>query len=162
MRIVEASVASLYVFILCFAAVSDYRSLRIPNWISIALMALFAVDLTLGDVHRPILQHISVAAAVLAGGLVFYSMGWFAGGDVKLLSSVALWAGPEQVVELLVFTALLGGALALLILLARRVVFTFGADMTSMHRALPTWLASGLCPYGIAIAVAGVLIKLPQ
>lgn len=161
MRIVEASIVGLYVFFLCFAAVSDYRSLRIPNWISIALIGLFAVDLALGTAMRPVLLHVSIAGAVLVGGLVLYSLGWFAGGDVKLLSTVALWAGPEQIVEVLVITALLGGLLAFLILLARRIVLTYGADMTAMRRALPAWLASGLIPYGIAIAVAGVLIKLP-
>jgi prepilin peptidase CpaA len=94
----------------------------------------------------------------LVGALCF-SRGYLGGGDVKLLAAATLWAGPAATPALLMLTGLLGGALALFLLMPP------GAYVLSLARAK---LGSGFdsadpsmstpVPYGIAIAGAAVIV----
>ena len=63
--------ASIFVFLVVFAVVSDVRKLIIPNWVSIALVVEFLlyglVFLDLSDV----LRHSAVSLVVFAIGLGF-------------------------------------------------------------------------------------------
>jgi prepilin peptidase CpaA len=83
-----------------------------------------------------------VGMAVLAVGILLFARGWVGGGDVKLLASASVWAGPALVFDLLVIMALSGGVLAVLVMLRGR---------NDAKRALP---------YGIAIAAGGVYVAL--
>ena len=99
-------------------------------------------------------MHVLCALAVLAVAFTFFAMGWVGGGDAKLAAATTLWLGFGLTLPYLVYTALLGGVLTLLILVLRRVP----SDFASMP-----WLArlrdpkQGV-PYGIAMAFAGLLI----
>jgi prepilin peptidase CpaA len=159
MGIFSAVVALTYAFLLCFAVVSDFRKLRIPNWISLALVALFCADMLWASNERLFLHHLGIAAAVFAGGLALYVFGWWAAGDVKLMTAIALWAGPPKIVDLLIGTGLLGGLMAVGILVLRKVVRLYGLDLTKAGAALPGWVKLGLIPYGVAIAIAGLIVR---
>lgn len=159
MAAVPQIVPVIYLFLLCFAAVSDFRKLRIPNWISLALIALFAFDMLLAGHDRAALHHLGVAVAAFAVGLVLYIFGWWAAGDVKLMAAVALWAGPPKALELVLLTGVLGGFLAIGILMARRAIKFYGLDMTAAKAMVPNWVKLGLCPYGVAIAAAGIAVQ---
>jgi prepilin peptidase CpaA len=100
---------------LLVAAFTDLRSRRIGNWLNggIALAApLFwwASGLTLWP---DIALQLGIAFgtfAVLAG---LFAIGAMGGGDVKLLTALALWIEPMPFLKLLVLMALLGGVLAI-------------------------------------------------
>ena len=80
------------------------------------------------------------AFAVLAGLFALRMMG---GGDVKLLTALALWIEPEWFLKLLIMMALVGGVLTLVLgawHIARRQ-----RDKLSI-------------PYGVAIAIAGLWV----
>ncbi len=93
-------------------------------------------------------------ASVLFFGLLAFRFGLLGGGDVKLLSAAALWAGPQWVAHLLLLTAAAGGLLALSAL-AFPVVARQGRQ-----RFAPTKQAvmKHEIPYGIAIAVGGAYV----
>ena len=127
------------------AAITDLRSRQIANWLTgtVALGApLFwwASGLSLWPDVALQLGIAALAFAILAGLFALRAMG---GGDVKLLTALALWVAPLQFGQLIVLMALLGGALTL----------AFGA--WHIMRRRKDRLA---IPYGVAISAAGLWI----
>ena len=106
------------------------------------------------------------AGAVLAGGAVLFAFNKMGGGDVKLITAVAFWAGFECGGELLLYITLAGGALAIVLIIIRRVLFWVMTAGTALPKIkLPRILITGsLVPYGLAIAPSAISIgtKLPQ
>jgi prepilin peptidase CpaA len=127
---------------LVFAAFTDLRRRQIDNWLNAAIalgapLFWLASGMSLGDVGIQ-LAVAAAAFAVLAG---LFAMGWMGGGDVKLLTALALWIEPTGFMRLLVIMALLGGLLTIIFggwHIARR----------NKHKIA--------VPYGIAIAAAGL------
>lgn len=159
MALLNMAMAAFYVFLLLFAAVSDFRELRIPNWISLALVALFAGYAGTIGWHLNWLQHVGVAVATFVGGLVIYVMRWFSAGDVKLLAAVALWAGPSEILPVIFVTTVAGAALAAMVLALKKLphLFLFGR-VIMVDRFVPRWARHGLLPYGIGISVGALLL----
>jgi len=126
---------------LLVAAATDLRSRRIGNWLTGAIAAAaplfwWAEGLALWpDVAWQIGMALATFA-VLAGLLALKAMG---GGDVKLLTALALWIRPEAFVTLLIVMALAGGVLT--------VVFGMGHVIRRRKDRLAI-------PYGVAIALA--------
>lgn len=145
-----------YVVLLSTAAASDACRFVIPNGVSLGLVGLFA-GAALVQPDAPCWScHLGVAAAVFLGGAGLSRLGTFGGGDVKLLSAVALWAGPDHLVPLLGSVALAGGVLALVLVALRRLV-AVRAGRTAA--AVPRVLVVGEgVPYGVAIALGAILV----
>ena len=136
--------ASLAIALL-IAGFTDFRSRKIGNWLTgaIALGApLFwwASGLSLWpDVAIQI--GVALAAfAVLAGLFALRAMG---GGDVKLLTALALWIEPLWFLQLVIIMSLLGGLLTIV----------FGAWHITRRRKERLAI-----PYGVAIATAGLWV----
>jgi len=153
------STLALFIFpvLMAYAASSDLLTMRIANWL-VVLVVLSYVGLAL-IFHIPFDQMgwAAVAAvAVLVIAFAFFAFGWIGGGDAKLVSASALWVGTGLMVQYLIYAALLGGALTLLILAFRRYPMP---DWILRHK----WIdrlhdrKSGV-PYGIALAIAGILV----
>ena len=100
--------------------------------------------------------HFACAAVVLVGAFAFFSFGWIGGGDAKLAAATSLWLGFGLTLPYLVYAALLGGALTLMILALRRL------PLHAVHRAgrvdRPAARQKAGIPYGIALAAAGLII----
>lgn len=129
---------------LLYAAFSDIRARRIDNWLNagIALAApLFwwASDLSLIDIA----WQLGLAAVVFAVLAVMFALRWMGGGDVKLLTALALWVSPANFLQLLVIMSLLGGLLT--IVLGSWHVMRRQKDRLAI-------------PYGVAISSAGLWV----
>jgi prepilin peptidase CpaA len=127
---------------LLVAAVTDIRRREIDNWLNagIALAApLFwiASGLSLAGIG----WQIAIAAGAFAVFAGLFAMGWMGGGDVKLLTALALWIQPYWFAQLIVVMAIGGGVLTL----------AFAA--WHIVRRRPDRPA---IPYGIAISGAGL------
>ena len=143
----------------------DLVSYRIPNWISLALIAGFTVTAGLaaafGDVTLSALGlNLAVGAAALAAGVAMFALGWIGGGDAKLFAAAGLWLGWPAVGVYLAVTGLAGGALALILLQLRSPAFR------GVVQSGPQWFArlaepGANVPYGVAIAV-GALVAFPE
>jgi len=150
----------VFTVLVLYAAWSDARTLRIPNWVSLSLVALFVpTALIAGMPLEALMWHLIVAVGVLMFGITLFAFGLFGGGDAKLLAACALWVGWPQVIWFLTAVVLVGGVLSLCVVGLRK-----GLGMW------PDWLvrsAKGLfepnkaIPYGIAI-VAGAIAVLPR
>lgn len=156
-------VASVLVYVSVIGSDLFYRT--IPDRLSIAIVVIavlrWAISPQIGDV----LWTIGAAALVFAAGLLFFARGWIGGGDVKLVSATALLVGFEDTLPFLLWMALAGGVLSVLVLLwdfahRRRARPDTGA--ASAMRAEDTIGQPVSVPYGIAIAVSAILILFPQ
>ena len=92
-----------------------------------------------------------VAAALL---FVFRIMG---GGDVKLLAATALWTGVGQLAPFLLLVAVAGGVFAVVVLALRHPLVH--VTLLAVLRRLPSFAQEKMpIPYGVPIAVAGILM----
>ncbi len=109
---------------------------------------------------------------MVAGLVVFvlaaicWRRGWMGGGDVKLLAAAAIAVPPSLVLSFITAVALCGGVLALLYLVAGRMVAPPPASRprSLLARALRVeqWRIrrGGPLPYACAIAAGGLFILL--
>jgi prepilin peptidase CpaA len=142
---------------MAFAAAMDLFTMTIPNRVSLALLATFVLAAPLsGMAWTTFLSHFGAGALMLVVGIVMFSRGWLGGGDAKLMAAATLWLGFENLLPFMFWAVLLGGVLAVVILVYRSLV-------------PPLWVANqswalrlhdnreGI-PYGVALAGAGLLI----
>src|SRR5579884_3359817 len=99
------------------AAVEDFRRLIIPNPLTLALLVLWPAYIAGAFSFIGALGALGCAAVVFVVGALCFARGYMGGGDVKLLSAATLWVGPAQTPALLLVTGLVGGALALFLLM---------------------------------------------
>ncbi len=148
---------AIFVVLVGLAAVCDVDQYRIPNKISVAIAALYPVFVLATPHSVSWMGALAVAFAFFVGGLTLFAFGFMGGGDVKLLTVIALWAGPALAIDFLIIVALAGGLLGLLMSSRSR----FGLAMT-----LDQWgstgvrdmLLSNVMPYGLAIAAGGFFV----
>lgn len=141
---------------MAFAASSDLLTMRISNKLVLLLAAGFVVMALV--VELPLQQfamHVLCSLVVLVVAFGLFAMRLIGGGDAKLAAATTLWLGFGLTLPYLVYTALLGGGLTLLILILRRVpinpLITRFAWINRLHDP-----KQGV-PYGIAMAIAGLL-----
>lgn len=137
--------------LIIFAALSDLKSFRIPNRISLALLLLYPLHVVASPMPVAWLMALAVGSLVFVAGLTLYLCGLVGGGDVKLLAATSLWAGPTLVLPLLVIMGLAGGVLAgaaLGVQYARR----YRASGIAGVIVPDTTIAAPKLPYGVAIA----------
>ena len=104
------------------AAFSDIISYRIPNILSLVLLAAFFPfaffsDMAWGQAGI----HMLVGFGVLAVTFGLFSLGLLGGGDAKLLAAASLWVGYPDVGIFLVFVSLAGGVVAIALIVFRRL-----------------------------------------
>jgi prepilin peptidase CpaA len=150
-----------------YAAVTDVRTLRIPNPVSLAVALLYPAYVLASPVAVDWLAAIGIAAAVFLVGLGLFVLRWMGGGDVKLMAAASLWAGSQAVVPFLAHTALAGGAIAILMLAPVRFALAVSFERVGAVRLRDAVLGRSI-PYAVAIAigtltgVAPVLLQLPH
>ncbi len=154
-----AGTLALFIFplLMAYAASSDLLTMRIANWLVLTLVIAYAAlaliaQLPLADIG------ISVACAVivLVIAFAFFAFGWIGGGDAKLVAATTLWVGLGLMLQFLIYAALLGGLLTLLILAVRRYPLPAALQRVKWIDRLHD--AKSGVPYGIALAIAGLLV----
>ncbi|WP_425066229.1 A24 family peptidase [Reyranella sp.] len=144
--------------LLITAAWQDFRTLHIANGLSIAIAALFGVWAAAGLVEEAysfttLGLSIACAGALFLVGAAAFAAGILGGGDVKLLAAVGLFAGPAQVVDLLLVTSITGGLLGVAALAGAPLGPVSGRGAATLRGRL-----RGRLPYGPAIAVGGLWV----
>jgi prepilin peptidase CpaA len=142
----------VFVFILMAAAFQDIKKLRIANYFSIALVALFGITLALVGVAYDWWENLVVFALFLVVGFLLFNTGILGGGDIKLLAATSLWFDFEGALLLFVSVTCAGGIAALLFITLRRVI-PFSKDVREGWVALRK---KGPVPYGLGIAAGGI------
>ncbi|SDH38624.1 A24 family peptidase [Roseospirillum parvum] len=145
---------------LLVAAWSDLKAFLIPNRVPAAVaLAWLLAGLSVGLAGlvpvATLALDLAVAMGVFAVLVGLYLTGALGGGDVKLIPTVALWAGADGVLVFLMLTALAGGVLALAVLLARGAARLPGLGG---WRVIRVTAGCQRLPYGVAIAVGGLWV----
>lgn len=156
--------SGIFIVLVVYAMVTDVRYLRIGNSISFSLVGLFFLYVLLVKPDISVVHHLLVAFVVFGIGFILFVLRWFAGGDVKLITALALWAGPSHILLFASISGILGGALGLGVLAVRWLdKYGEGIGMpTSARHILPHWAKRGLCPYGLAIGSAALMVMPSQ
>jgi prepilin peptidase CpaA len=162
----QTSIFAMYAGSICFviailtAGLMDLITMKIRNELVLFLFALYAALAPLTGINLPTIGlSATLASILLAITSIFFSLGWIGGGDAKLASVISLWLGLEHTLDFLVYTAIFGGLLTLLVLQFRRMQL----PAHWLHRA---WISrlyqsqTGV-PYGVAIS-AGALTVFPN
>jgi len=137
------------------AALSDLTTMTIPNRLTIGLALAFipaALCQYLGLEAWGL--HLGLGLAGLVLGMILFALRFMGGGDAKLIAAASLWLGWHGFVAFLLYTAIAGGVLTLLLLGLR-------AGFPLAQPRLPAWLGrhlepKGDIPYGIAICAGGL------
>ena len=146
---------------LAVASGIDLRTRRVPNWLALPFLVAGLVAQSIGG-------KLPGAGRSLAGvGLacVFFGVPCFLGamgmGDLKLAAGVGAWIGPSQFFTATIFTALIGGVLAVVWALCKG---SLGSSLESAGGLLTPWRArpgrigeDAAIPYAPAIALGTVL-----
>lgn len=150
-----------FAVLMAMAAAADFDRLIIPNRLPLGLALLWPAYWATDPTAVPF-DAIAAAAGALAVsvvGTLLFVRGLLGGGDVKLLSAAALWAGFDGLPRLLLLTAMFGGVLALFFLTPLGTQITASRRSTSGSAELAP--GSVPVPYGVAIAAAALVATLP-
>ncbi|MFL0587206.1 prepilin peptidase [uncultured Sphingomonas sp.] len=131
--------------LLVSAGIEDARVREIANWknAAIALLApLWWVSIGMAPWPDMAIQ-VGVALIVLAAFCVAFHFGWMGGGDVKMIAALALWVPVPALIQILLVMSIVGGLITVVMLLDHRIRKTAGNPEV---------------PYGVAIAIAGLMI----
>jgi len=133
---------------LLVAAFTDLRRRQIDNWLNAAValgapLFWFAAGLDLSGIGF----QLAIASGTFAVLAVLFAFGAMGGGDVKLLTALALWIEPSWFLKLIVIMALAGGVLTLV----------FGGFHLMRRKGEKVAI-----PYGIAISLAGLWVLANQ
>lgn len=134
---------ALLAALLVGAAVWDLKKREIPHAIVIAIALLAPPFWWVSgmSVWPDVALQVGVALIVFGVFAAMFAFGWMGGGDVKLLTALALWLPPMAVLMLLVIMSFAGGVLTL---------------ATIMWSRVRNPSATPEIPYGVAIAFAGL------
>jgi len=155
--------------VLSVAAITDIRSYKIPNFLTFSGMLCGILYHT---VQNGLSGFLFSAGGVLVGMsllIIFYLAGGMGAGDVKLLGSVGAFLGVKAVLMVGLYTAIIGGVYALLLIVLNPVESK--SMVTRTYISLRTFVCRGeliaippgadekklsLC-YGVAIALGAMV-----
>lgn len=153
----ETLVLSVFPLLIVMAGISDYFTLKIPNWVN-ALIAVSVIPFVLfsGMPMEIFAWHLAAGVLAFIVGFVLFSGGLIGGGDAKMLAACALWVGWNGLFQFAFYTALAGGVLALAMTIWHRLADK--KDIKGLGWAKNILSESPKLPYGIAIAAGGVVV----
>jgi prepilin peptidase CpaA len=143
-----------FTLLLAAAAVSDFVSQRIPNWIVLALLALFLIQ---AGRHLPAvywLGQLGAGGLLLVIGIVLYTLGQLGAGDAKLIAALGVWAGFSALLPTLMIISLAGLVVAGVLVAARLLPWR---RLDPGERRPKALTKGGGIPFGIAIAAGSLL-----
>jgi len=154
--------------LLLVAAIYDVRYRRIPNWLNVAGVILgLAMNWILGPPGAGILFALKGLGLAFGVYLVLYLVRAMGAGDVKLMAAVGALVGPERWFGIFLASAIVGGVMALILVLlrgrTRQTFMNIGFIMSELRFGRPAYMgkeeldvrspkALGL-PHGAVIAV---------
>lgn len=154
-----AALAALAFFAITmvFAAVQDAATLTIRNRLVLILAGVYVVFAPLAGFGLVEMgQALGTGALVLVATFTLFALGLIGGGDAKLAAATAIWLGPEGTLVFLIYTMLIGGGLALALIVFRTVPLpaTLYGQAWVARLQMP---GTGI-PYALAMAPAALLV----
>ena len=147
--------AALAVFVVTII-VTDWRWRRIPNVVTyptmLAGLVLSVFEAFPGQpFQRGLLDHVTALAIAFLVGYPLVAFGGMKAGDAKFLMAVGALKGSYFLFVAGVYGALIGGIVAIIFIVARRLEAARGGADTGFRRLLKTWI-----PYGVALGLGAL------
>ena len=166
---VRIALAIAFSIALVTASWTDLRERRVANWLCVSLL-LIGLTAGLVGASAPSLTNAALGALLgLVIWLPFWMMGLLGAGDVKFFAAGASWLGPGLAWRASLGAALLGGALAALVMVRQRGLRStveFGALSTTNAKAIVSHAAGEKVsaskrtfPYAIPMAMMMALAR---
>jgi prepilin peptidase CpaA len=112
-------IRALLVVLTLIAAAYDWKTRRIPNWLTLTGVVVgLGTNAMLAGVSGAWLA-VSGAGFALLIYLPLYALRALGGGDVKLMAAIGALVGPFVWWWIFVYTALIGGVIALVVIVTR-------------------------------------------
>jgi prepilin peptidase CpaA len=162
----QAGLAAAALALLSTGACCDLAARIIPDRVSLGLAAIGLAGRALSG-PGAVAASVALATMLFLALAVMHARGGIGGGDVKLMSAVALGLSPAAACHFLLVTACAGGVLAVVHLVARRLPRPACCPAAASRlRRLWTverwrWRREGCIPYGVAISCGGAWVILP-
>jgi len=170
------SKSGVWILAALFAAIAgcmDWRSRRIPNWLTVSGLVLgMAVNGAMRGWSgiRDALLGAGLGLLLLLPFVLVRSLG---AGDWKLAGALGAFFGPQQLLAVLFATILIGGVMALALIVWKRRVRQTLRNMARMMAALFSFHLPGRdvsldnpdalkIPFGVAAAIAVILYSAGQ
>jgi prepilin peptidase CpaA len=158
--IAEALVLFVVPALLAISAGWDLASYTIPNFLSMALLALFVLFAVVsGMAPGEAGTHALAGLVGLAMGFALFAFGLIGGGDAKLFAVIVLWLGFGDLLDFVLMTSVFGGALTIVLIGLRNLPIP--VSLSGQSWLLRLHDAQSGIPYGVALA-AGALVILPH
>lgn len=156
------AVMTAYAALFIACAATDVLSLRIPNVLVGALIALFVFVCVVHPPQSIWWAHVVPAVIAFGLGAAIFFTGQMGGGDVKLFTAAVLWVGLPKLGFFLISLGVYG-MIALLVfsVFRRQVVGVLAWASVRLGRPIPTpaSLETGQSiPYGVVIAASALMI----
>jgi prepilin peptidase CpaA len=149
---------AIYAILTCLMIaiiLSDIMRYLIPNWLVLALLALYPVAVYVSSARPDWKTACLVCLITFAAGNVIFFLRLMGGGDIKLLTATALYAGSAGILDFIVYVAILGGLGSVVLLLMRALTPFVFSKIGKGAESIPRVLSDGApVPYGVAIAGA--------
>lgn len=117
-------IISYLVVVTLVASIIDFRSLRIPNWLTYSALAVGISYFSIIKGYEGFL--FSLAGAAAGFGLLFlpYIVGGTGAGDVKLMGAVGSFLGAHGVFMVFILSCIFGGVYALFLLASKGLLLS--------------------------------------
>jgi prepilin peptidase CpaA len=152
---------------------TDWRTRRIPNWLTVPTLLLGIVINTFAQGWAGTKNSLLGAGLGLGLLLPFVLLKSLGGGDWKLVGSLGAFLGPSRLIVVLVITVLTAGLMAVLLIIWKRRI---GQTLRNLAHILASLLTLHLpgpemsldnpdslkVPFGVAVAMAVVLYTVKQ
>src|SRR5947209_5492831 len=172
-RMLKEGVWALTALLAAAAGWTDWRSRRIPNWLTVPglLLGIAANSLARGWMGtKDSLLGAGLGLALLLPFVLIKSLG---GGDWKLMGALGAFLGPQHLVKVLLGTVLVAGAMAVALVVWKKRVRQTVRNLGRMLAAFFTLHLPGpelsldnpeslKVPFGIAVAIAVILYSVRQ
>jgi len=124
--------------------VTDLTFRRIPNVLTLGAALAALIFHLFSNGAGGLLLSLSGWAVALLIFLPFFWLGGMGGGDVKLLAALGAWLGPGAAVVIALWTALVGGAMALILAIATGYLLHAWLNLRTLAGH---WLHTGFRPH---------------
>lgn len=152
---------------------TDWRSRRIPNWLTVPALILGIAATTLAHGWTGAKESLLGAGLGLGLLLPFVLLRSLGGGDWKLVGALGAFLGPLRLIVVLVATILVAGAMAVILIIWKKRVGRTLRNLAHLVVSLFTLHLPGpelsldnpdslKVPFGVAVAVAVVLYTVRQ
>jgi len=146
----QALILLLLAGLVAWTAISDLKTQIIPNTAVTAIFVLW-VAWVISGAEVQALYALGIGLAIFTVGAFLFHRGQVGGGDVKLLTVLGIWAGPQEAVIFLIHVALAGGALTMAYIMHMRFVApALGRVVTAEKKRF--------VPYAVAISAGAFML----